>query len=159
MKKMKSEEFAAAVHAAPHTELRASKVFDVRFSEVDLMRVVWHGSYMLYFEDARELFGQKYDLSYQGYIDHGYYAPIVEMSFQYKRPIRYGMRPRIDIIYRPAPSAKIVFDYEIRDPEDESLFATGHSVQVFMDLQYQMVWENPPFYLEWKRRWGVDFGM
>ena len=154
---MKNEEFAAAVPAAaggeaPQVELKASKEFDVRFSEVDLMRVVWHGSYMLYFEDAREL-------SYQGYIDHGYYAPIVEMTFHYKRPILYGMRPRIDIIYRPAPSAKIVFDYEIRDPKDETLFATGHSVQVFMDMDYQLVWENPPFYLEWKRRWGVDFGM
>ena len=41
-------------------ELRASKVFDVRFSEVDSMNVVWHGSYMLYFEDAREEFGRKY---------------------------------------------------------------------------------------------------
>lgn len=140
-------------------ELKASKTLEIRFSEVDSMNVVWHGSYMLYFEDARELFGLKYDLSYMGFFDHGYYAPMVELNFQYKKPIRYGMKPRIDIIYRPAPSAKIVFDYEIHDPADDSIFATGHSVQVFMDRDYQLVLENPPFYLEWKRRWGVDFGM
>ena len=140
-------------------ELKASKTFEIRFSEVDSMNVVWHGSYMLYFEDARELFGLKYDLSYMGFFDHGYYAPIVELNFQYKKPIFYGMKPRIDIIYRPTPSAKIVFDYEIHDPDDDSIIATGHSVQVFMDRDYQLVWENPPFYLEWKRRWGVDFGM
>lgn len=39
-------------------ELTAELEFDVRFSEVDSMNVVWHGSYPLYFEDAREAFGK-----------------------------------------------------------------------------------------------------
>jgi len=136
-------------------ELKASKLLDIRFSEVDLMQVVWHGSYPLYFEDARELFGLKYDLSYQGFIDHQCYAPIVELTVRYKSPIRYGMRPRIDIIYRPSLSAKIVFDYEIRDTADETLLACGHSVQVFMDLDYRLMWYSPQFYEDWKQRWRV----
>ena len=114
------------------------------------MNVVWHGSYPLYFEDARELFGQKYDLTYMGFFDHGYFAPLVELTFQYKKPIRYGMRPRIDII---------VFDYEIHDPEDETMLATGHSVQVFMDTNYQLVLYSPEFYDEWRKRWGVFEGI
>ena len=68
---------------------------------------------------------------------------------------RNGMKPRIDIIYRPTEAAKIVFDYEIYDTEDESLIATGHSVQVFMDMKYNLVWENPEFYLEWKRKYDI----
>ena len=44
--------------------LSASKRIDIRFSEVDSMNIVWHGSYPLYFEDAREAFGQKYGLGY-----------------------------------------------------------------------------------------------
>ena len=135
-------------------ELKASKELEIRFSEVDSMGVVWHGSYPLYFEDARELFGKKYDLTYMGFFDQGCFAPIVELTFHYKKPIKYGMRPRIDIIYRPTEAAKIVFDYEIYDTEDENLIATGHSVQVFMNQQYQLIWENPEFYLQWKKRWG-----
>ena len=119
------------------------------------MNVVWHGSYMLYFEDARELFGEQYDLSYMGYVRHGYYAPMVEMNIQWKKPILYGMRPRIDIIYRPTVAAKVVFDYEIHDTADESLIATAHSVQVFMDLNYQLVLYSPKFYEEWQQRWHV----
>ncbi len=134
-------------------ELKESKEFAVRFSEVDSMNVVWHGSYPLYFEDAREAFGMRYGLDYQGFVAHGYFAPLVELTFRYRKPIRYGMHPRVDIIYRPTEAAKIVFDYEIRDTADESLLATGHSVQVFMDLDYQLVWDNPPFYREWKERW------
>ena len=136
-------------------ELKASKLLDIRFSEVDSMNVVWHGSYMLYFEDARELFGEQYDLSYMGYVRHGYYAPMVEMNIQWKKPILYGMRPRIDIIYRPTVAAKVVFDYEIHNTADESLLATAHSVQVFMDLNYQLVLYSPKFYEEWQQRWKV----
>ena len=136
-------------------ELSASKIIDIRFSEVDAMNVVWHGSYPLYFEDAREEFGKKYDLGYMSFFDNGFFAPIVELSFQYKKPIKYGMRPRVDIVYRPTEAAKIIFDYEIHDTSDESLIATGHSVQVFMDTNYQLVWENPDFYEKWKKRWMV----
>jgi acyl-CoA thioester hydrolase len=116
---------------------------------------VWHGAYPLYFEDAREVFGEKYGLTYMGYFDHGYFAPIVELTFHYKKPIRYGMRPRVDIIYRPSEAAKVVFDYEIHDTADESLIATGHSVQVFMDRDYKLVLYSPDFFMEWRKRWGV----
>ena len=137
-------------------KLRASKPLTIRFSEVDSMNVVWHGSYALYFEDAREYFGEQYGLSYNTYIENGYFAPIVELSFHYKKAIRYGMKPRIDIIYKPTVAAKIEFDYEIVDSEDGSLLATGHSLQVFMNMDYELVWANPDFYLEWKKKWGAD---
>jgi acyl-CoA thioester hydrolase len=91
-----------------------------------------------------------------GYVNHGYYAPIVEQTIQYKKPIRYGMRPRIDIIYRPTEAAKIVFDYEIHDPETDEIMASGRSVQVFMDKNYQLIWTNPEFYIEWKKMWGIN---
>jgi acyl-CoA thioester hydrolase len=134
--------------------LSATKPFEPRFSEVDSMNVVWHGSYALYFEDAREAFGKKYDLGYLLMFESGYYAPLVDLSFQYKKPMVYGMKPVITITYRPTEAAKLVFDYEIRNSEDDSLIATGHSVQVFMDHKYQLVWTNPPFFEAWKKKWN-----
>ena len=135
--------------------LRASKCFDIRFSEVDSMRVVWHGSYPLYFEDAREEFGRQYKLEYLRIVEFGYFAPLVDLQFHYHKPLVYGMHPRIDIIYRLTEAAKIVFDYEIYDNDSGELMATGRSVQVFMDLNYQLVWTNPDFYEEWKRMWHL----
>lgn len=132
--------------------LKSSLSFKIRFSEVDAMRVVWHGAYAKYFEDARECFGQEYGLDYELIERSGFYAPIVDLSFQYKQPLRYGMQPRIDITYQPTEAAKIVFDYEIHNEEDGCLMATGHSVQVFMDKDYQLVWESPAFYEAWKRK-------
>ena len=136
-------------------ELKATKRLDIRFSEVDSMSVVWHGSYPLYFEDAREAFGEKYGLGYLTIFGNGFYAPLVDLSFQYKKPIVYGMKPEITITYRPTEAAKIVFDYEIHDTADGTLLATGHSVQVFMDMDYQLVWCNPEFYALWNDKWQV----
>ena len=119
------------------------------------MNIVWHGSYPLYFEDAREAFGHKYGIDYLTIFGNGYYAPLVDLSFQYKRPIVYGMTIRVDIFYRPTDAAKIVFDYEIYNVADDQLMATGSSTQVFLDKQYQLVWTNPDFYQEWKVKQGL----
>ena len=134
-------------------ELRASKNIEIRFNEVDMMKIVWHGSYPVYLEDAREAFGAKYDLSYQGYIDNQHYAPIVDMQIQYKYPLRYGCNARVDIVYKPTEAAKIVFEYEIRDNDTDILYCKACTVQVFMDMNYNLVLTNPEFFEKWKKRW------
>lgn len=136
-------------------KLVAKKKLEIRFSEVDSMNVVWHGSYPLYFEDAREEFGKEYGLGYMTICSHGYYAPLVELSFKYKKPLVYEMSPVIVITYIPTESAKIVFEYKIIDEKDGTVYAEGKSVQVFMDKNYQLVWENPEFYQNWKKQWEV----
>lgn len=135
--------------------LAAEKNIEIRFSEVDMMGVVWHGTYPVYLEDAREAFGAKYGLSYARYIEENIFAPIVDMKLKYRQPLRYGMRPVVRITYRPSDAAKIVFDYEIVDPEDGSVYLTASTVQVFMDREYRLMWESPDFYVEWKKSVGL----
>ena len=106
-------------------ELKTSKVIDIRFSEVDSMKIVWHGSYPLYFEDAREAFGKKFGLEYMDIYGNGFYAPLVDLSFKYKKPITYGMRPEITITYKETDAAKIVFDYRHRRCTGNRPFRTG----------------------------------
>lgn len=115
------------------------------------MGVVWHGSYVQYLEDAREAFGEKYNLGYLRFFGEGYYAPLVDVQLKYKQPVIYGMHPEIEIIYRPTDAAKIVFDYTITN--EGNLMATAHTVQVFMDKQYKLVLGNPPFFKKWKEQW------
>jgi acyl-CoA thioester hydrolase len=117
------------------------------------MGVVWHGHYPLYFEDAREAFGKEYGLEYQTIYGNGWFAPIVELNLKYHKSLHHGQKATVDIIYRPKPSAKIVFDYEIRDEAGE-LCVEGHSVQVFTTKDGELSWDNPEFYAKWKERWG-----
>lgn len=135
--------------------LSAEKQFEVRFSEVDMMNIVWHGSYPLYLEDAREAFGQKYGLSYQLYIKERTLVPIVEMTLNYKRALRFGMTPTIKITYRPTDSAKIIFDYEIYDSQTGEVYLTANTTQVFMDMENNLLWYSPEFYIEWKKSVGL----
>lgn len=131
--------------------LSTTLTFQIRFSEVDAMKVVWHGSYAKYFEDAREQFGRQYGLGYNVFESNQCFAPLVDLRFQYHKPLRYNMQPEITITYRPTDAAKIIFDYEIHDSETHELMASGRSVQVFMDMNYELIWSNPPFYEEWKK--------
>ena len=137
------------------TNLMASAEPQVRFSEVDAMNIVWHGNYALYFEDAREAFGTKYNIGFHDIVNAGYAAPIVELSFNYKQPLLYGQKARVNIFYKKTDAAKVIFDYEIREIENNTLVATGRSVQVFIDKQNQLVLTNPEFYLEWKKKNGL----
>jgi acyl-CoA thioester hydrolase len=135
--------------------LTASKEFDVRFSEVDSMRIVWHGSYALYFEDAREEFGRIFGLSYHAYIENEVYAPLVDLNFRYLKPLLYGQHARIEITYHNTDAAKIIFDYKIYLVEDNSMIATGTSTQVFLDRDFHLLWSNPAFYEAWKKKYHL----
>ena len=135
--------------------LTLEKPVAIRFNEVDMMGVVWHGAYPVYLEDAREAFGTKFGLSYQLYIDHRTAAPVVDLHLSYRRPLRYGMHPVVRITYRPCAAAKILFDYEIVDADSGDVVLTASSVQVFTDLEGSLLWDSPAFYEEWKTKVGL----
>lgn len=136
-------------------ELVVEKELEIRFSEVDMMGVVWHGNYPLYLEDAREAFGAEFGLSYALYIKENVFVPIVKMNVDYKRPVRFGMRPVIRIEYVPTDTAKVIFDYKLYDKESGDVFLTARTVQVFMDRDYKLMWFSPDFYTQWKRQMGL----
>ena len=136
-------------------ELVVEKELEIRFSEVDMMGVVWHGNYPLYLEDAREAFGAEFGLSYALYIRENVFVPIVKMDVDYKRPVRFGMRPVIRIEYVPTDAAKVIFDYKLYDKDSGDVFLTARTVQVFMDRDYKLMWFSPDFYTQWKRQMGL----
>ena len=136
-------------------ELVVEKELEIRFSEVDMMGVVWHGNYPLYLEDAREAFGAEFGLSYALYIRENVFVPIVKMDVDYKRPVRFGMRPVIRIEYVPTDAAKVIFAYKLYDKESGDVFLTARTVQVFMDRDYKLMWFSPDFYTQWKQQMGL----
>jgi acyl-CoA thioester hydrolase len=127
------------------------KTVDVRFSEVDMMGVVWHGSFIKYLEDGRERFGEKYGLSYLEVSSHGYLIPIVDMTLKYKKSARYGEKLVVETRYVNSEAAKIIFEYIIYREADMEVMVKAKTVQVFTDQKGQLILTNPPFYMEWKK--------
>ncbi len=63
----------------------------VRYGETDMMGVVYHANYLLYFEDARIAFLDALGFSYSQRIEEaGYMSPIRSVEIQYHQPLRYG---------------------------------------------------------------------
>lgn len=127
----------------------------VRFSEVDSMRIVWHGQYIKYFEDGRETFGKRYGIGYCDIYENGYTAPIVDLTCQYKQSLSFGEEAIVETNYIASDAAKIIFEYTVYKSDGETVVATGSTVQVFLNSNNELEWTNPDFYQEWKKKWNI----
>jgi acyl-CoA thioester hydrolase len=67
----------------------------VRFNETDPLGIVWHGHYIVYFEDGREAFGRQHGLTYLDIQKAGYVTPIVKSTCEHFLPLKYGETFRI----------------------------------------------------------------
>jgi len=128
----------------------------IRFSEVDSMRVVWHGEYIRYFEDGRESFGRQYGLNYMDVYAMGYTIPLVYIKCEFKYPLRVGDTAIIETRYLDCEAAKIKFEYCKYRESDMVLVAEGESVQVFLNNENELELTMPKFYKEWKKKWGLN---
>ena len=135
--------------------LKIEKQVRVRFNEVDSMGIVWHGSYVAYFEDAREEFGQTFGLDYLTIVKQGFYVPLVKFDLSFKNPLTYGDTAIVEITYQPCASAKILFAYTIWSMDKKKIIATGSTVQIFLDNSRNLVLYPPEFYVEWQKRQNV----
>ena len=129
----------------------------VRFSEVDSMQIVWHGEYVRYFEDGREAFGRQYGgLGYMEMYNSGYVVPLVKINLEFKYPLVCGDTAIVETRYINCEAAKLIFEYTIYRESDMQVVATGESTQVFLNRDNVLELVNPEFYIQWKKKWGVE---
>ncbi len=135
--------------------LATKTLIQVRFSEVDSMGVVWHGNYIKYFEDGREEFGNKFGINYLDFRNRGILIPIVRMVCDYKKPLVYGDAAVVETRFVDCEAAKIQYEYRLTHHKTHEIIATGSSVQVFLNLNRELLLDFPPFFLDWKKRNGL----
>lgn len=125
----------------------------VRFSDVDALGIIWHGHYIKFFEDGREAFGDKYEISYLEIRKHDFLVPMVKLNVDFKKTVKYGDRLIIETIFMDSAAAKFMFHYNIYRTSDQELVATGETTQVFTDLNNELYITIPPFFEEWKKKY------
>ena len=124
----------------------------VRFNEADPLGIVWHGHYIRYFEDGREMFGTIHGLSYLEVFKQGYVIPVVHVDCNFKRSLRYGDKVIVETLYVPTDAAKLKFQYRLFNAATNELVATGSSVQVFLEKESSILQlSNPAFFEDWKK--------
>ncbi len=130
--------------------------FPIKFSEVDSLRVVWHGHYVRYFEDGREAFGREYGLGYLDVYENGLAVPLVDLQVNFKRVLEYGDSAIIETTFINSPAAKLIFEYKIISAKHGYVACTGKSTQVFMDPHTKELHITMPAFMQkWKQKHGI----
>lgn len=132
--------------------LRVEVARRVRFEETDLLRIVWHGHYASYFEDARVALGEKYGIGYLDYYENNVTAPIKKMHVDYHRPLRLMEQFTIEAIFHWSDALRINNEFIIRD-SDNMIATTGYTVQVMLDHNNNLILVPPPFVKAFREKW------
>lgn len=75
-------------HTPSHLTSRLDIV--VRFCETDLMGIVHHANYLIYFEAGRVDWLHKRGVSYEDWVKMGVHLPVVESRLRYRKAARFG---------------------------------------------------------------------
>ena len=111
----------------------------VRFAETDLMGVVHHAAYIVWFEAGRVAWMQAARMPYTEVADGGHHFAVTGISAEYRTGARFGNMVRIVTRLERLRSRQVTFTYEIRlAAEPDILLATGSSDHVCVDLEGRM---------------------
>lgn len=117
--------------------MRVCTPITIRYGETDMMGIVYHANYLLYFEDARTAFLEAIGFPYSAIEEAGFISPVVSFSCDYGEPLRYGdvavVRTRV-VSSRPT---KTVYAYEVfkqgQNLDTAKPCCTGRSTHCLVD--------------------------
>lgn len=124
----------------------------VRFEEVDVLGMVWHGRYPSYFEDGRIAFGDTYGMTYQHFMEEKTVAPVVQMHFDYWLPLRFDESFTIETALHWTEAARLNFSYRLCNAKTE-LVASGYTVQLLTDPDGTMLLFAPQWLKVFLQKW------
>ncbi|MRR05365.1 MAG: acyl-CoA thioesterase [Deltaproteobacteria bacterium] len=115
----------------------------VRFNEVDLYRMAWHGHYVSWMEVGRNDLAGKFGLNAEQISEAGYLAPVVSLELKYKRPACFDEELRIVTSVKRSETATLEFICDIIGPDGSSC-ASGRTVHVLTDKNGILQYKLPP---------------
>ncbi|KPH62517.1 acyl-CoA thioesterase [Pseudoalteromonas neustonica] len=115
----------------------------VPFYDVDPMRIVWHGNYVKYIEDARCVLLDKIGYNYIAMEESGYMWPIVDMRLKYVASAKFGSHIRIHADLMEFET-RIKIDYRIECLDTNKILNKAYTIQVAIDIETQeLQFESP----------------
>jgi acyl-CoA thioester hydrolase len=115
----------------------------VRYAETDMMGIVYHGSYLPWFEVARTQLLREQGFPYRQLETDGFRIPVLEVSAKYRRPALYDDLITIVATISDKPLLRIRIAYEVL--RGDELLATGETVHAFCYRNGRPVRPPPAF--------------
>ena len=116
---------------------------EVRYAETDMMGIVYHGSYLPWFEIGRTTLLKDHGLSYRELEAAGYRLPVLEVGVKYLKPALYDDTLTIITTMAERPVLRIQLVYEVY--RGAELLATGQTTHAFIDREGRPVRPPPIF--------------
>lgn len=106
----------------------------VRFAETDLMGIVHHSSYLLYFEEARVEYLALRGAVYHEWVARGIHFPVVDTRVRYRTAAKFYDLLEIETWVGEATRATVRFDYRVRrHGEPDVIVAEGWTMLACID--------------------------
>ena len=118
----------------------------VRYAETDQMGVVYHGNYAQFFEIGRTEWLRNLGVTYKKMEDSGIMLPVINLQCNFMKSALYDDLLTIHTVIKKKPTAKIEFDYEIKNQNNE-LICTGNSVLAFINMKTMKPTRCPAYLL------------
>ena len=119
----------------------------VRYAETDKMGYVYYGNYPQYYEVGRVEALRQLGMSYKEMEDSGIMLPVYTCNLKYIKPALYDDLLLIKTTIKEIPRARITFDYEIYNQNNE-LLNEGSATLVFIDMKTNKPRPAPDSFLE-----------
>jgi acyl-CoA thioester hydrolase len=104
----------------------------VRYAETDAQGVVYHGSYVVWFEVGRTEYCDAAGYPYARMEADGVYIVVSDLAARFRRPARYGDTVRVSTRLAAVRSRGCSFAYRVLLP-DGSVAVEGETVHIFVD--------------------------
>jgi acyl-CoA thioester hydrolase len=121
---------------------------EIPFYDVDMMRIVWHGKYVKYIEDARCVLLDKIAYNYLDMDSSGYLWPIVDMRLKYVASAKFQNNIRV-FAHLVEYETRLKIEYEIYDLNSKTILTRAHTVQVAIcSYSEEMLHSSPKVFIE-----------
>jgi acyl-CoA thioester hydrolase len=119
-------------------DIVAETMLRVRYAETDKMGVVYHSNYVIWFEVGRVELLRQLGFEYSSMEkEDDCHIPVVDLRVRYKAPALYDDEIVVRTRLSNVRSSLLHFAYEVLRAGDGSLLATGETMHIIVDNQFQ----------------------
>ncbi|MFZ5987217.1 MAG: acyl-CoA thioesterase [Bacillota bacterium] len=111
--------------------------FHVKFTEIDLMGIVHHSNYPIWFEAGRTDYLKKAGIPAYRMNALGFFLPLSKIECEFKSPARYGDKILVvtDLTY--VSYVKVKFEYRILNKRNGKLLTVGKTIHAWTNKKVE----------------------
>lgn len=111
----------------------------VRYAETDMMKVVHHSVYPIWFEAGRTDFAEKLGYPYSKIEEDGIMMPLCKLECTFKVSARYGDTVIVKTFIRKLTPVRIELGYQIYKKGDNTLLTEGYTLHAWTNTDLKII--------------------